>query len=107
VATFRLSRLAEADLMDIGAHTLNTWGEDQAIRYIDGLETCRRQLADNPQSGRPCEHIRAGLRRMEHARHVVFYRIESRGILVSRVLHQRMLPERQTIDEEVSGPSSG
>jgi toxin ParE1/3/4 len=93
--------------MDIGAHTLNTWGVDQASRYIDGLETCCRQLADNPQSGRACEHIRPGLRRMEHARHVVFYRIESRGILVSRVLHQRMLPERQTIDEEVSGPSSG
>jgi toxin ParE1/3/4 len=107
VATFRLSRLAEADLMDIGAYSLDTWSEDQAIRYIDGLETCCQQLADNPQSGRSCEHIRPGLRRMEHARHVVFYRIESRGILISRILHQRISPERQTIDEEVSGPSSG
>jgi toxin ParE1/3/4 len=77
VATFRLSRLAEADLTDIGAYTLQTWGADQALRYIDGLETCCRQLADNPQSGRPCDHIRPGLRRMEHARHVVFYRVET------------------------------
>ena len=52
VATFRLSRLAEADLMDIGAYTLDTWGEDQTIRYIDGLEACCQQLADNPESGR-------------------------------------------------------
>ena len=51
--------------MDIGAYTLDTWSEDQAIRDIDGLETCCQQLKDNPQSGRSCEHIRPGLRRME------------------------------------------
>ena len=92
--------------MEIGAYTLEKWGERQALRYIDGLETCCQQLAENPQSGRPCDHIRPGLRRMEHARHVVFYRIESGGIRVSRILHQRMLPERRTIDEEESGPNS-
>ncbi len=31
---FGLSRLAEADLMDIGAYSLEKWGEDQTIRYI-------------------------------------------------------------------------
>ena len=93
--------------MDIGAYTLNAWGEDQTIRYIDGLETCCQQLADNPELGRLCDHIRPGLRRMEHARHVVFYRIEAGGILVSRILHQRMLPERQSIDEEESGNNAG
>jgi toxin ParE1/3/4 len=86
--------------MEIGAYRLEKWGERQALRYIDGLEICCQQLAENPQSGRPCNQIRHGLRRMEHARHVVFYRVESGGILVSRILHQRMLPERRTIDEE-------
>ena len=89
--------------MDIGAYTLQAWGEDQTIRYLDGLETCCQQLADNPESGRGCDHIRPGLRRREHARHVVFYRIEADGILVSRILHQRMLPERHSVDEEESG----
>ena len=93
--------------MDIGAYTLHAWGEDQTIRYIDGLETCCQQLADNPELGRPCDHIRPGLRRMEHARHVVFYRIEAGGIVVSRILHQRMLPERQSIDEEESRKNAG
>ena len=92
--------------MDIGAYTLKAWGEDQTIRYINGLETCCQQLADNPELGRRCDHIRPGLRRMEHARHVVFYRIKADGILVSRILHQRMLPERQSIDEEVSGSNA-
>ena len=90
----------------MGAYTLSTWGEDQTIRYIDGLETCCQQLADNPELGRRCDHIRPGLRRMEHARHVVFYRIKAGGIVVSRILHQRMLPERQSIDEEVSGSNA-
>jgi toxin ParE1/3/4 len=100
MAKFRLSHLAEADLRDIGTYSLDKWGEDQTIRYIDALEACCRQLGDNPELGRACDQIRPGLRRMEHGRHVVFYRIEARGILVSRILHQRMMPERQSIDEE-------
>ena len=100
MATFRLSRLAEADLTDIGIYSLQIWGEDQAVRYIDNLEYCCNLLADNPQLGRACNHIRPGLRRMECGRHVVFYRIEEDGIVVSRILHQRMLPERHGMDDE-------
>jgi plasmid stabilization system protein ParE len=37
---------------------------------------------------------------MEIGRHVVFYREDTRGILVSRILHRRMLPERHVIDDE-------
>jgi plasmid stabilization system protein ParE len=37
---------------------------------------------------------------MEHGRHVVFYRQEAGGIPVSRILHQRMLPERPAIDDD-------
>ena len=81
--------------MDIGAYTLEAWGEGQTIRYLDGLETCCWHLADNPESGRRSDHIRPGLRRMEHARHVVFYRVEAGGILVSRIFHQRMLPKHR------------
>ena len=94
MAEFRFSRGAEADLLSIGAYTLRTWGEDQAIRYIDDLEACCQMLADNPTLGRACDEVRPGLRRMECGQHVVFYREDAEGILVSRILHQRMLPER-------------
>jgi len=104
MAAYRLSRLAEADLLDIATYTLETWGQDQAVRYVDDLEACCRRLADNPELGRACEHIRPGLRRMEHGRHVLFYRMEADGILVSRILHHRMLPEAQAIDPDTSGP---
>lgn len=99
MAAFRLSRRAEADLIEIGNYTLRKWGEDQALRYINGLEACCSHVAENPELGRACDSVRPGLRRMEHGRHVVFYRIEVGGILISRILHQRMLPDKQIIDE--------
>ena len=104
MARFRFSRRAEADLLGIGEYTLRKWGKAQTIRYIDGLEVCCQTLADKPTSGRLCEDIRPGLRRHEHGRHVVFYRQESGGILVSRILHQRMLPERHAIDDQDDEP---
>jgi toxin ParE1/3/4 len=100
VALFRFSRRAEADLLEIGAYTLHTWGEDQAIRYLDDLEECCRTLAENPVLGRACHDVRPGLRRMERGRHVLFYRENAEGILISRILHQRMLPENYAIDDE-------
>jgi toxin ParE1/3/4 len=99
MGTYRLSRLAESDLMEIGNYTLNTRGEDQTGQYIGALEACCQQLAENPELGRACDHVWPGLRRMEHGRHVLFYRIAAEGIVVSRILHQRMLPERRNNDE--------
>ena len=98
MARFRLSRRAEADLLGIGAHTLKTWGADQTIRYVADLRACCQMLADNPEAGRVCDDIRRGLRRMEHGRHVIFYRLDTEGLLIFRVLHQRMLPRRYSTE---------
>jgi toxin ParE1/3/4 len=85
--------------MSIGVYALRSWGPEQTVRYIDELEACCQRLADNPAAGRACDHVRPGLRRMEQGKHVVFFRREAGGILVSRILHERMLPERHVIDE--------
>jgi toxin ParE1/3/4 len=100
VAKFRLSCVAELDLLDIGTYTLRAWGVDQTIRYLDDIEACCQRLADSPALGRPCDHVRPGLRRAEQGKHVVFFRREPEGILVSRLLHQGMLPERQAMAED-------
>ena len=91
-------------MRDIGVYTLRTWGEAQANRYISQLEDCCQRLADNPALGRSCDEVRPGLRRMEQGMHVVFYREEADGILISRILHQRMLPAKQDIDDEDAMP---
>jgi toxin ParE1/3/4 len=100
VARFRFSVLAETDLLNIGLYTLRTWGEDQTERYLRELEDCCQVLADRPQLGRVCDEVRPGLRRMEQGKHVIFYRKERGGILISRILHQHMLPENQDMDDE-------
>ena len=96
----RFSRRAEADLLAIGTHTVETWGINQAEHYLSELEVCCQQLADGPSLGRSCDEISEGLQRFEHGRHVIFYRQESGGILISRILHQRMLPERHSLVDE-------
>lgn len=104
MAIFRFSRLGEADLQNIALYTLHTWGKSQALRYLSGLKTCCQTLADNAALGRPCNHIRPGLRCMVQGKHVIFYRWERGGILISRILHQRMLPEKHAMDDEDEEP---
>ena len=100
MAAYRFSQRAESDLLSIGTYTLETWGEEQLLRYMEKLENCFQTLAENPNLGRPCDHIRSGLRRITEGKHVIFYRQERRGILISRILHERMLPERHPFDKE-------
>jgi toxin ParE1/3/4 len=104
VAAFRFSRRAEADLLSIGDYTLRTWGIKQAAFYLHELEHCCQMLADNPALGRHCDEVRPGLRRFEQGKHVVFYRRERRDILISRILHERMLPDRHGIDDQDDQP---
>lgn len=44
---------------------------------------------------------------MQQGKHVVFYRDEPGGVFISRLLHGRMLPENQVIDNQDDGSNSG
>jgi toxin ParE1/3/4 len=96
MAAFRFTRRAESDLDGIGDYSVRTWGAAQGSRYLGELAICCQMLADNPALGRLCEYIRPGLHRFEHGMHVVFYRRHRDGILISRFLHQNMLPEKHS-----------
>jgi toxin ParE1/3/4 len=106
VAAFRLTRAAKFDFSEIAAYTLEAWGPSQTARYLDDLESCLQNLADNPNLGRVCDHILDGLRCMHRGRHVIFYLREARGIVVARILHDRMLPEKHRIDESIEDPDA-
>ena len=90
----RISGEAETDIDRIADYTTSTWGWRQTNQYLAKLEDGFDLLAQNPSIGRTCDSIRAGLRRFEIGRHVVFYLPESDGVLVVRVLHQQMLPNK-------------
>ena len=90
--TFHLTRKATADFQNITSYTLQTWGEAQALRYAHGIEDCMQLLADNPELGQEAEEIRPGLRRMQHAKHVILYTKVDSAVLILRILHKSMMP---------------
>jgi toxin ParE1/3/4 len=98
MAGVQFSRSAKADLLKMGAYTLQTWGAAQAERYLGSLEQCANLLAANPALGRLCAWIRPGLRRFEKGKHVLFYRQVEGGIRISRILHQSMEPDGQLFE---------
>jgi toxin ParE1/3/4 len=99
VAKLQYTRAAERDLDGIALYTRREWGKAQEVKYLGELERCCKSLASNPQIGRRCDDVRAGLRRMEQGQHVIFYREYAGGILMVRVLHRAMLPSRWSMEE--------
>jgi toxin ParE1/3/4 len=89
-AEYRLAPAATRDLEAIWLYTFEKWGIEQAHRYTDDLTSAFDRLADNPQLGMGCDHIRKGYRRYVVERHAVYYRVTDYGIAVIRVLHDRM-----------------
>lgn len=94
MSTYSVARLAESDVNSIVRYTMKTWGREQTKRYNQDLRECFQILADNPSLGRTCDSIRPGLHRFERGKHVVFYISIPDGILVARVLHQKMVPAK-------------
>ena len=95
---FVVSRPAGSDVRGIIRYTRLQWSAEQAARYAAGLRECFLKLAQSPGMGRGCDSVSIGLRRFEHGKHVVFYRIVTGGILIVRVLHQRMMPAKSRFE---------
>jgi toxin ParE1/3/4 len=79
-------------LLDIARFTQNKWSQNQAVKYVRELRAACELLASRPSLGRAVHKDHPKLRRMEVASHVVFYRADSIGIFVQRILHKNMMP---------------
>ena len=90
MAAYRLTRRAATDLEAIFEYTAEQFGVEQARSYLGGLHACCGRLADSPRLGRSAASLSPGLRRCEFRSHVVFYLAESEGVVIVRVLHERM-----------------
>ena len=93
--SYTLTNAAASDLKQITRHTLRTWGADRAKAYVAALHRTFENLAAFPASGRPADDLRPGCFRFESERHSIFYRPTASGVLVLRVLHQRMEAKRR------------
>ncbi len=90
MAVYRLSPKAAADLDGIYEYTILNFGLEQAQDYLTGLHSHFHTLAEHPMYGRSASQLAPGLRRTAYQSHVVFYQPQSSGVLIVRVLHERM-----------------
>ncbi|MCB9833057.1 MAG: type II toxin-antitoxin system RelE/ParE family toxin [Planctomycetes bacterium] len=94
-----VSKRAERDLREIWVYSFKTWGETQADRYLDliesGLWTCR----DEPERGRCRDDIRPGHRSLLISRHLAFYTVRDDAVVIQRVLHGSMDPDLHLDDD--------
>lgn len=81
---------ARDDLKAIWRFTFQRWGERQADLYLQQLDAGIRSLVEFPDIGASCDHIRAGYRKLQIHRHLIFYRRSEGRIEIVRVLHQAM-----------------
>lgn len=85
MASYRLSILADAKMVEIYRYAIEKFGPAQARKYVTSLHDTFLRLAERPKLGRKWREWR----RQEHAEHVIFYEILDDGIYVVRLFHNR------------------
>jgi len=88
--TFRLRPKADQDLQKIHTYSVKQWGDSRAEQYIEDIETAFHKITITPMLGRDCDHISPSLRAFSVVSHIIFYKPDSLGIAVIRVLHKSM-----------------
>lgn len=87
---YQLTAKAVDDLGDIYDYTRDEFGAARAEAYLNGLDAIFVDLAESPGLAHRVDEIRKGYRRYLFQSHAIYFTETAGGILVVRVLHQRM-----------------
>ena len=82
-----LSEETKADIDEIYEFGEGKFGQDQAIKYLIGLEEHFEKLSANYRIGRTRNDIKKGLYSLPYISHIIFYRILKNRIRIVRVLY--------------------
>ncbi|MBQ0721651.1 MAG: type II toxin-antitoxin system RelE/ParE family toxin [Gammaproteobacteria bacterium] len=88
MATFRLYPEAELDLESVWEYTAKTWGDNQAIKYIDDIETAFLLLVENPFLCRERTEFQPPVRIHHFQSHLIVYKQLGDDIGIIRILHE-------------------
>ena len=89
-----VSPRAREDIRRIASYTFEKWGDAQMARYVDALHTRFGEFALFPRLGRSRSELGPGYRSIVQGSHIVFYRSTERDLIIVRILHGRMDPDR-------------
>lgn len=81
---------AREDFTEIGRHTEEHWGADQARDYMLAITEALDRAAENPLAGTDYSHVREDLRKLNVRSHKVMYIADPTILHVVRILHERM-----------------
>lgn len=84
----KLTNEAQDDFIDIIHFTRDQWGETQALKYKNVLETGFKTLLSNPFVGRKKDIYFSGCHCFQIEKHVIFYRMVKQTIQIIRILHE-------------------
>ena len=87
MARLAYSGEASADIDEIAEFSVERFGPEIALAYVDGLETACERLANFPELAAVFPRIRPEMRCLAYRSHRIFYRIEAGEVLIVRVLH--------------------
>lgn len=87
--TYRLTREAEADVIDIAEIGIRTWAIRQAQTYHNGLFDLFDLIASTPEMARERSELSPPVRVQRYRAHLVMYLIQDGGVLIVRVRHSR------------------
>lgn len=87
---YRVSGKAQSDIREIGLYTQQQWGKQQRRTYLSGLDVQFERLAENPLLAAERAEFEPPVRIHRYQKHLIVYRDEPGGILIVRVLHERM-----------------
>ena len=94
MSSYRLSKAAQNDLLQIREYTQENCCKEQARLYVTELATEFKQLSLSPAMGRPRAEIDDSVRSFQVRHHIIFHRQTKTGIEIARVLHEAMDLER-------------
>ncbi len=86
MAKYRLTLSADADIDRLFVFGFETFGLEQADKYVSGLYVHLEDLSNYPQRWPAVEHIREGYRRSIYRAHSIYFRIDSNEIVIVRIL---------------------
>lgn len=92
--SYKTTRLADQDIIDIYVYGAAEFGVDQAERYHEGLVSVFELLAENPHLAHERPEFDPPVRLHPYEAHMIAYLIRDNGILIIRVLHGRQDWER-------------
>ena len=86
MASYRLSDRALKDLDRLYEHGILSFGLSLADEFYDGLIARFQAIADQPSLYPAIDDIREGYRRSVCGAHSIYFRIDSEGVEILRIL---------------------